>query len=96
MKITVRKKNDKAKYEDEYIADPEESIDILEHLRLETENFLYDKPVTFQRIITVVRGKYSDLEVNFLGINELIKNKEASGRPQDLVDAKKLKDIKKK
>jgi hypothetical protein len=43
-----------------------------------------------------VRGKYGDLEVNFLGINELIKNKETSGRPQDLVDAKKLRGIKKK
>lgn len=43
-----------------------------------------------------VRGKYGDLEVNFLGVNELIKNKEASGRPQDLLDAQKLKDIKKK
>ena len=43
-----------------------------------------------------VRGKYGDLEVNFLGINELIKNKESSGRPQDLLDAKKLKGIQKK
>jgi hypothetical protein len=57
MKITVRKKNDKTEYEDDYVANPEESLNILEHLRLEAENFLYDKPVTFQRIITVVRKK---------------------------------------
>jgi hypothetical protein len=57
LKITVRKKNDKAEFEDDYVADPEDSLDILEHLRLEAENFLYDKPVTFQRIITVIRKK---------------------------------------
>ena len=57
MKIIVRKKNDKTEYEDEYVGDPEESIDILENLRMEAESFLYEKPVTFQRIITVVRKK---------------------------------------
>ncbi len=38
-----------------------------------------------------VRGKYGIIEINFIGINELIKNKEASGRDQDKLDAKKLK-----
>jgi hypothetical protein len=57
MKITVRKKNDKTEYYDDYVGDPEISIDILENLRKEAENFIYDKPVTFQRIITVVRKK---------------------------------------
>lgn len=57
MKIIVRKKNDKTEYEDDYVGNPEESLDILEHLRMEAENFLYDKPITFQRIITVVRKK---------------------------------------
>jgi hypothetical protein len=38
-----------------------------------------------------IRGKYGDLDIKFIGINELIKNKEVSGRPQDLVDAKKLR-----
>ena len=37
-----------------------------------------------------VRGKYGEVEVNFIGRIELIKNKKASGRDQDLVDAKKL------
>jgi len=38
-----------------------------------------------------VRGKYGDLEVSFIGRIELIKNKIASGRDQDILDAKKLK-----
>jgi hypothetical protein len=38
-----------------------------------------------------VRGKYGSIEVNFIGKNQLIKNKIASGRPQDAVDADKLK-----
>jgi len=38
-----------------------------------------------------VRGRYGEIEINFIGINELIKNKEASGRDQDLLDAKKLR-----
>ena len=37
-----------------------------------------------------VRGKYGEIEVNFIGRIELIKNKMASGRDQDLLDAKKL------
>ena len=37
-----------------------------------------------------VRGKYGEIEVNFIGRIELIKNKKASGRDQDLLDAKKL------
>ena len=57
LKITVRKKNDNTEFDDDYVGNPEESLNILEHLRLEAENFLYDKPVAFQRIITVVRKK---------------------------------------
>ena len=37
-----------------------------------------------------VRGKYGDIEVNFIGKIDLIKNKKASGRDQDKLDAKKL------
>jgi hypothetical protein len=37
-----------------------------------------------------VRGKYGEIEVNFIGRIELIMNKKASGRDQDLLDAKKL------
>ena len=39
-----------------------------------------------------IRGKYGKVEINFIGINELIKNKESTGREQDIIDAKKLKD----
>ena len=37
-----------------------------------------------------VRGKYGEIEVNFIGRIELIKNIKASGRDQDILDAKKL------
>ena len=43
-----------------------------------------------------VRGKYGKVEINFIGINELIKNKESTGREQDIIDAKKLKERAKK
>lgn len=39
----------------------------------------------------MARGPFGDVEVNFIGITDLIKNKIASGRPQDKVDAKILK-----
>ena len=39
-----------------------------------------------------IRGKYGKVEINFIGINELIKNKESTGREQDIIDAKKLKE----
>jgi hypothetical protein len=42
----------------------------------------------------ISRGHYGDVEVNFIGKIDLIKNKKASGRPQDKVDAETLeKDI---
>ncbi len=43
----------------------------------------------------IVRGKYGKVEVNFIGKTDLIKNKVASGRPQDELDAKTLKKAKK-
>lgn len=43
----------------------------------------------------LVRGKYGKVEVNFIGRTDLIKNKMASGRPQDELDAKTLKKAKK-
>jgi hypothetical protein len=36
------------------------------------------------------RGKYGSIEVNFIGLPQLIKNKKKSGRPQDILDAGKL------
>ncbi len=38
-----------------------------------------------------VRGKYGDLNVNFIGKLELIKNKNSTGRPEDSLDVIKLK-----
>jgi len=38
----------------------------------------------------IVRGRYGDVEVNFIGKEDLIRNKKASGRPQDKVDADTL------
>ncbi|HZH72429.1 MAG TPA: nucleotidyltransferase [Mariniphaga sp.] len=38
-----------------------------------------------------VRGTYGEVEINFIGIDELIKNKESTGRDQDKLDAKKLR-----
>ena len=36
----------------------------------------------------IIRGKYGDIEVNFIGKEDLLKNKKASGRPQDELDVK--------
>jgi len=41
-----------------------------------------------------VAGKYGDIEVFFLSLDDLIKNKTATGRDQDLVDVKYLKKVK--
>jgi hypothetical protein len=42
------------------------------------------------------RGPFGEVEVSFVGKTELIKNKKASGRPQDKVDAGILQKAKKK
>lgn len=39
-----------------------------------------------------VRGNLGDLEVVFIGREDLIRNKEAAGRLQDLADAEKLRE----
>lgn len=41
-----------------------------------------------------VTGRYDDVEVFFLSLDDLIKNKTATGRDQDLIDAKKLRQVK--
>jgi hypothetical protein len=41
-----------------------------------------------------VAEKYGDVEVFFLSLDDLIKNKTATGRDQDLVDVKYLKKVK--
>lgn len=42
-----------------------------------------------------VAGKYGDVEVFFLSLDDLIKNKTATGRDQDLIDVKVLNKVKK-
>jgi len=37
-----------------------------------------------------IRGKYGDVEVNFIGRIELIKNKLSTNRPKDKIDAEEL------
>lgn len=39
---------------------------------------------------TKVRGKYGNVEVNFIGRMELIKNKSSTDRPKDKLDAEEL------
>ena len=38
-----------------------------------------------------VRGRYGEVEINFIGKDDLIANKEASGRTQDIADLEKLR-----
>ena len=38
----------------------------------------------------IIRGKYGQIEVNFIGREDLIRNKKATGRSQDEVDAEML------
>ncbi|MCB9964078.1 MAG: hypothetical protein H6855_02875 [Rhodospirillales bacterium] len=42
-----------------------------------------------------ISQKAGDLEINLISLDDLIKNKQASGRDQDLVDVKALKRVKK-
>jgi predicted nucleotidyltransferase len=37
-----------------------------------------------------VRGKYGKVEVNFIGLMELLKNKSSTNRPKDKLDAEEL------
>ena len=47
--------------------------------------------VTFEEAEkNIVRGRYGQVEVSFIGKAELIRNKKATGRSQDKVDAEKL------
>lgn len=41
----------------EYIRDPEEALDLLEILRLESGKFLYEYPARFRRVFEVIRRK---------------------------------------
>ncbi len=56
LTITVRKK-DEVQLEDEFVKDPEESLDMVERLRIEAGKFLYEYPTTFRRVVKVIRKK---------------------------------------
>lgn len=40
--------------------------------------------------INKIRGKYGNVEVNFIGLMELLKNKLSTNRPKDKLDAEEL------
>lgn len=46
-----------------------------------------DTAGVFSRAVT---GRWADLELRFISIDDLIRNKEAAGRPQDVADASLL------
>jgi hypothetical protein len=56
--ITVRKLHQKQDSSD-FVENHEDSLDLVERLRIESGKFLYDYPTTFRRIVTVVRRKQS-------------------------------------
>jgi predicted nucleotidyltransferase len=48
--------------------------------------------VEFEKIADrAVRGRYGEIEATFIGKEDLIANKEASGRSQDIADLEKLR-----
>ena len=58
LTISVRKK-DQIQFEDDFIQNPEISLDLVERLRIEAGKFLYEYPTTFRRIVKVIRKKQS-------------------------------------
>jgi len=58
-KLIIKKKHDirAQSLNDDYVEDPEESLDIVEKLRREAGYFVYGNTTSFQRTITVIRKK---------------------------------------
>ena len=56
LSISVEKLHQENK-RSEYIADPQEALNIVEELRLQSGKFLYEYPIGFRRIIEVIRRK---------------------------------------
>ena len=54
--ITVDKLHEES-HESDYVADPEEALNLLEELRLQSGKFLYDYPARLRRTVEVVRRK---------------------------------------
>lgn len=42
---------------DDYVADREEALNVLEELRIQSGKFLYEYPARFRRVIEVIRRK---------------------------------------
>ena len=55
-KVAVEKLGE-ANPRDEYVADPEEALNLVEELRLRAGKFLYEYPARLRRTIEVVRRK---------------------------------------
>jgi len=53
-KIIIKKLHDSSSTDD-YVADKEESLSIVELLRIEAGKFLYEYPTTFRRTVKVIR-----------------------------------------
>ena len=56
LSISVEKLHHENK-RSEYIADPEEALNIVEELRLQSGKFIYEYPIGFRRVIEVIRRK---------------------------------------
>ena len=56
LSISVEKLHHEVKHS-EYIADPEEALNIVEKLRLQSGKFIYEYPIGFRRVIEVIRRK---------------------------------------
>ena len=56
--VSVSKLHEEKKHKsenDDFIADPQKALDILERLRIESGKFIYEYPVGFRRVIEVIR-----------------------------------------
>jgi hypothetical protein len=56
LSISVEKLHEENK-KSEYISDPEEALNIVEELRLQSGKFIYEYPIGFRRVIEVIRRK---------------------------------------
>ena len=56
LSISVEKLHKENK-QSEYIADPNEALNIVEELRLQSGKFIYEYPIGFRRVIEVIRRK---------------------------------------
>jgi hypothetical protein len=53
--VAVKKLHDPPSNDEEIITNPEDSLELVERLRIEAGKFLYDYPTTFRKTVTIVR-----------------------------------------